>query len=78
MNAVGAAFETLGVQRVVASKKNHKIARLLNCNRYCDRNKVERSSSHLKQFRWLATRYENAASTFPGMVHFGSVLLWLR
>ncbi|MGI4763358.1 MAG: IS5/IS1182 family transposase, partial [Janthinobacterium lividum] len=34
--------------------------------------------SRLKQFRRLATRYDKTASSFLGMVHFISALLWLR
>jgi hypothetical protein len=43
-----------------------------------DRNKIERFFSRLKPFRRLATRYEKTASSFLGMVHFVSALLWLR
>ena len=51
---------------------------LIDGNLYRDRNKVERFFSRLKQFRRLATRYEKTASSFLGMVHFVSALLWLR
>jgi putative transposase len=77
-NAVVAAIEALGAQVVIPSKKNRKIARLIDRNLYRDRNKVERFFSRLKQFRRLATRYEKTASSFLGMVHFVSAILWLR
>ena len=77
-NAVVAAVEALGAQVVIPSKKNRKITRLIDRNLYRDRNKVERFFSRLKQFRRLATRYEKTASSFLGMVHFVSALLWLR
>ena len=77
-NAVVAAVEALGAQVVIPSKKNRKVARLIDRNLYRDRNKVERFFSRLKQFRRLATRYEKTASSFLGMVHFVSALLWLR
>ena len=77
-DAVVAAVEQLGAQVVIPSKKNRKVARLIDRNLYRDRNKVERFFSRLKQFRRLATRYEKTASRFLGMVHFVSALLWLR
>lgn len=77
-NAVVAAVEALGAQVVIPSKKNRKVARLIDTNLYRDRNKIERFFSRLKQFRRLATRYEKTASSFLGMVHFVSALLWLR
>ena len=77
-NAVGAAVEALGAQAVIPSKKNRKVARCIDRNLYRDRNKVERFFSRLKPFRRLATRYEKTASSFLGMVHFVSALLWLR
>ena len=51
---------------------------MIDRNLYRDRNKVERFFSRLKQFRRLATRYDKTASSFLGMVHFVSALLWLR
>ncbi len=77
-DAVVAAVEALGAQVVIPSKKNRKVVRLIDANLYRDRNKVERFFSRLKQFRRLATRYEKTASSFLGMVHFVSALLWLR
>ena len=77
-NAVVAAVEALGAQVVIPSKKNRNVARLIDTNLYRDRNKIERFFSRLKQFRRLATRYEKTASSFLGMVHFVSALLWLR
>jgi len=77
-DAVVAAIAALGAQLVIPSKKNRKVVRLIDRNLYRDRNKVERFFSRLKQFRRLATRYEKTASSFLGMVHFVSALLWLR
>jgi len=52
--------------------------RLIDRNLYRDRNKIERFFSRLKQFRRLATRYDKTASSFLGMVHFISAILWLQ
>jgi len=77
-NAVVARVVALGAQVVIPSKKNRLVQRGIDRNLYRDRNKVERFFSRLKQFRRLATRYDKTASSFLGMVHFISALLWLR
>ena len=77
-DAVLACVAALGAEAVIPSKKNRLVQRLIDRNLYRDRNKVERFFSRLKQFRRLATRYDKTASSFLGMVHFVSALLWLR
>ena len=77
-NAVLACVAALGAQAVIPSKKNRLVQRLIDRNLYCDRNKIERFFSHLKQFRRLATRYDKTASSFLGMVQFISAILWLQ
>ena len=76
--SVIASVEALGAQVVIPSKKNRRVERQIDRNLYRDRNKVERFFSRLKQFRRLATRYDKTASSFLGMLHFVSALLWLR
>ena len=68
----------MGAGVVIPSKKNCLGERAIDRNLYCDRNKVERFFSRLKQFRRLATRYDKTASSFLGRLHFVSALLWLR
>ncbi|WP_210114509.1 IS5 family transposase [Hymenobacter elongatus] len=77
-DAVVANAEALGARVVIPSKKNRRVERVIDRNLYRDRNKVERFFSRLKQFRRLATRYDKTASSFLGMLHFVSALLWLR
>ena len=77
-DAVVAAVQALGAQVVIPSRKNRKVVRLIDRNLYRDRNKVEHFFSRLKQLRRWATRYEKTASSFLAMVHFVSVLPWLR
>jgi putative transposase len=77
-DAVLARVAELGAQAVIPSKKNRLVQRVIDPNLYRDRNKVERFFSRLKQFRRLATRYDKTVSSFLGMVHFVSDLLWLR
>ena len=73
-DAVLARVAAIGAQAVIPSKKNRLVQRVIDRNR----NQVERFFSRLKQFRRLATRYDKTASSFLGMVHFVSALLWLR
>jgi len=73
-----ACVAALGAQAVIPSKRNRLLQRLIDRNLYRDRNKVERFFSRLKQFRRLATRYDKTASSFLGMLHFVSAILWLR
>ena len=77
-DAVRASGAASRAQAVIPSKKNRLVPRVIDRNPYRDRNKVERFFSRLKQFRRLATRYDKTASSFLGMVHFVSALLWLR
>ena len=77
-DAVLARVATMGAQAVIPSKKNRRVQRVIDRHLYRDRNKIERFFSRLKQFRRLATRYDKTASSFLGMVHFVSALLWLR
>ena len=73
-----ASVAALGAGAVIPSKKNRLVQRAIDRNLYRDRNKVERFFGRLKQFRRLATRYDKTASSFLGMLHFVSALLWLR
>ncbi|MBO2009610.1 IS5 family transposase [Hymenobacter negativus] len=77
-NAVLTCVVVFGAQVVILSKKNRLVQRLIDRNLYQNRNKVERFFSRLKPFRRLATLYDKTASSFLGMVHLVSALLWLR
>ena len=77
-DAVVASVVALGAQVVIPSKKNRCVERQIDRNLYRARNKVERFFRRRKQFRRLATRYDKTASSFLGMLHFVSALLWLR
>ena len=72
-----ADVEALRVGVVIPSKKNRLAQRGIDRNLYRDRNKIERFFSLPKQFRRLATRYDQTASSFLRMLHFVSALLWL-
>ena len=46
--------------------------------RYKQRNRIERMFGHLKINRTIATRYDQLAETFLGMVHIASARYWLK
>ena len=77
-DAVLANVAAIGPQAVIPSKKNRLVQRVIDRSLYRDRDKAARFFSRLKQFRRLAMRYDKTASSFLGMVHFVSALLWLR
>ena len=72
-----ASVAATGAQVVIPRKNNRLVQRQIARNLYRFRNKVVLFFSRLKQFRRLATRYDKTASSFLGIVHFVSALLWL-
>jgi putative transposase len=77
-NQVVKLVAATGAGLVIPSKKNRLVEQVIDHSSYSDRNKVERFFSRLKQFRRLATRYGKTTSSFLGILHFVSALLWLR
>ena len=45
---------------------------------YKQRNRIERMFGHLKINRAIATRYDQLASSFLGMVHLATARYWLK
>lgn len=45
---------------------------------YNQRNRIERMFGHLKFNRAIATRYDQLASSFLGMVHLATARYWLK
>jgi transposase len=76
--AVAAAIEKRGGEAVIPSKKNCKVQRTYDRERYKDRNLAERFWAKIKHYRRVATRYEKTARNFLAMVHVASIMLLLR
>jgi transposase len=76
--AVVAAVEAKGAEAVIPTQKNRKVQRVIDRDRYKDRNLVERFWARAKQYRRVATRYEKTARNFLAMVHVASVMILLR
>ena len=45
---------------------------------YRQRNHVERCLGHLKEYRWVATRYDKLAATYGGMVRLAMIRQLIR
>lgn len=73
-----AAIEAVGGEAVIPSRKNRKVPRAYDEDRYKDRNLVERFWARVKHYRRVATRYEKTARNFLAMVHVASIMILLR
>jgi transposase len=77
-DAVVEAAKRQGAEAVIPSKKNRKVPRDDDKHLYKERKKVEWFINLLKQYRWVATRYEKTARNFLGFVHVASIMILLR
>ncbi len=77
-DAFAAAVEARGAGVVIPPRSNHKTPREYDVVLSKERNKVERCINRLKQFRRVATRSEETARNFLGMVLFAAITLWLK
>lgn len=73
-----AAIEAKGGEAVIPTRKNSTTPRVIDAERYKDRNLVERFWSKAKQYRRVATRYEKTARNFLAFVHVASIMILLR
>ncbi len=76
--AVVEAVETGGGEAVIPSRKNRKVQRAYDRERYKDRNLVERFWAKMKRYRRVATRYEKTARNFLAVIHVASIMLLLQ
>ncbi|GHE04476.1 hypothetical protein GCM10010339_36170 [Streptomyces alanosinicus] len=74
---------------MIPEKRDHKAAWIrrgsrggrppnFDKERYKDRNTVERAIGKLKQFRAVATRYDERGYVYLGTVTAAALLIWLR
>jgi transposase len=71
-------IEATGAEAVIPTQKNRKVQRVIDAERYKDRNLVERFWSKAKQFRRVATRYEKTARNFRAFVHVAAIMILLQ
>jgi transposase len=76
--AVVEKVESKGAEAVIPTQKSRKEQRVIDSERYKDRNLVERFWSKAKQFRRVATRYEKTARNFLAFVHVAAIMILLQ
>jgi transposase len=76
--AVVGKVESRGAEAVIPTLRTRKVQRVIDTERYKDRNLAERFWQKIKQFRRVATRYEKTARNFLAFVHVASIMILLR
>ena len=72
------AIQAKGGEAVIPTRKNSTAPRIIDADRYKDRNLVERFWAKIKQYRRVATRYEKTARNFLAFVHVASIMILLQ
>lgn len=77
-DAIRADLKRRGIKAVIPPKSNRKATIRYNKRLYRERNCIERVFGHLKINRAIATRYDQLAETFLGMLFLASARYWLK
>lgn len=67
-----------GIKAVIPPKSNRKVAIRYNKRLYRERNWIERVIGHLKINRAIATRYDQLAESFLGMLYIATARYWIK
>ena len=67
-----------GIKAVIPPKSNRKVAIRCNKRLYRERNWIERVIGHLKINRAIATRYDQLAESFLGMLYIATARYWIK
>ena len=67
-----------GIKAVIPPKLNRKLAIRYNKRLYRQRNWIERVIGHLKINRAIATRYDQLADSFFGMLYIATTRYWIK
>jgi transposase len=76
--AVVALVQARGAEAVIPTLSTRKEQRVIDKERYRDRNLGERFWHKVKQFRRVATRYEKTARNFLAFVQVAAIMILLR
>ena len=71
-------IEARGGEAVLPTRKNSTHPRVIDTDRYKDRNRVARFWSKVKPYRRVATRYEKTARNVLAFVQVASIMILLR
>jgi transposase len=66
------------IEPVIPGRSNRRVKIEYNRALYKQRNRIERMFGHLKINRAIATRYDQLANSFLGMVHLATARYWLK
>jgi transposase len=77
-DAIRADLKQRGIKAVIPPKANRTTTIRYDKNLYRERNWIERVFGHLKINRAIATRYDQLAETFLGMLFLASARYWLK
>ena len=66
------------IEAVIPGRSNRRVKIEHDRALYKQRNRIERMFGHLKINRAIATRYDQLANSFLGMVHLATARYWLK
>ncbi|MER9777150.1 IS5 family transposase [Mesorhizobium sp. M0220] len=66
------------IEPVIPGRSNRRVKIEYDRALYKQRNRIERMFGHLKINRAIATRYDQLANSFLGMVHLATARYWLK
>lgn len=66
------------IEPVIPGRSNRRVKIEHDRTLYKQRNRIERMFGHLKINRAIATRYDQLANSFLGMVHLATARYWLK
>ena len=77
-DAIRADLTKRKIEAVIPGRSNRRIKIEHDRALYRQRNRIERMFGHLKVNRAIATRYDQLANSFLGMVHLATARYWLK
>ena len=76
--AVVERVEAAGAEAVIPTQKTRRVQRVIDRERYKDRNLAERFWAKAKQYRRVATRYDKKAQNFLAFAWLAAVMVMLK
>lgn len=77
-DAIRADLKQRGIKPIIPPKANRKTAIRYSKRLYSARNCIERVIGHLKINRAIATRYDQLADSFLGMLYIATARYWIK
>ena len=77
-DAIRADLAERQIEPVIPGRSNRRVKIEYDRVLYKQRNRIERMFGHLKINRAIATRYDQLANSFLGMVHLATARYWLK